>query len=847
MIRLITFTLFIFFAAVWFLLNSVHLQTYIGSQTSIILSEKIGYPVKIDRVAINLPTTIHLINVKVGPEENPILEVEQIKLNFPWIDILWSNHLDQVPDYIPFTAYDAKYKKISIPTLEGLLNLDLSIKQGSISITALVETYPFTFSSQFSPVNNDHFSLQNIQIDALGIAIKGDLIADLTKRWVQGKLSILSSPLNSLMFNDVKGTITFNEDYSILGDLLAHKTSIESVKAEEIHIKTYSENILKNGSTRFSLDGNEITLDDLTINRLNIDGVYTLSHNLELNIKTFQGNFQEHTFSIDQDVLLTIADDQSIQLPNLQLKCDIHNPYQFIKVNNIPILVSTSITGSLKHPKLQMNFKNLVIPTTFSQLEIDLSTKFDESGLSVEGSFNIPHTPQINFNATIPLILTLMPYKLNDIGNLPLSGRITSKGDIGPLYQLLLYDDTLLSGITELNLFVLGTANTPYLKGICTLIDGHFEINALGTTLQNLNAEFEIANTDIQLVKVHAEDDNEGTVSGTGHILLDTTKNLPFHLDLDITNVALVNIDDIKASASGLLTFSGTSGGGDITAQLKTQASSINIPEQPSSLTNYVEVTFINTPENTPPPISLAQVPSTWPISMNINLNIPENLNISSKELTSQWKGDLSIQGTVQNLLYFGTIRVIKGEYLFNGKPFEINQGSVTAAGELDKKTSLYVIATKDLDEVIVDVIVKGSIKNPSISFRSNPALPQREILSWLLFDRGTSEISPFQGSQLSESISNLDRSQQGPDVLTKIRTALGIDRFDFTRNSNTEEGGVDFKVGKYISDNVLISINKSSVNSVSVETSLAEKFKLQAQIGDDAEAQILLNWKRDY
>ena len=100
MIRLITFTLFIFFAAVWFLLNSVHLQTYIGSQTSIILSEKIGYPVKIDRVAINLPTTIHLINVKVGPEENPILEVEQIKLNFPWIDILWSNHLDQVPDYI---------------------------------------------------------------------------------------------------------------------------------------------------------------------------------------------------------------------------------------------------------------------------------------------------------------------------------------------------------------------------------------------------------------------------------------------------------------------------------------------------------------------------------------------------------------------------------------------------------------------------------------------------------------------------------------------------------------------------------------------------------------------------
>lgn len=53
--------------------------------------------------------------------------------------------------------------------------------------------------------------------------------------------------------------------------------------------------------------------------------------------------------------------------------------------------------------------------------------------------------------------------------------------------------------------------------------------------------------------------------------------------------------------------------------------------------------------------------------------------------------------------------------------------------------------------------------------------------------------------------------------------------------------------MGKYISKNVFVSVNKSDVNRIAVEAALLPNIKLQAQVGDDSEGQILLKWKHDY
>jgi autotransporter translocation and assembly factor TamB len=258
-----------------------------------------------------------------------------------------------------------------------------------------------------------------------------------------------------------------------------------------------------------------------------------------------------------------------------------------------------------------------------------------------------------------------------------------------------------------------------------------------------------------------------------------------------------------------------------------------------------VEVTYINQPAGILSPAILTTPPS-WPLSFDIAINAPE-ISVTGQELDSLWKGKLTVTGNTAMPLLFGSFKVVEGYYMFNGKNFSIDQGTVIFGGEIEKKTNLYVIAARDLGKVKVEVIMKGPLKNPEISFRSNPPLSQREILSWILFNRGTSEISHFQGSQLRESITNLSGTHKSPDVLTKIRNALGIDRIDFCKGGQGDSNAMGFQVGKYISQNVFVSINKSDVNRLAVEAALMEYIKLQAEIGDDAEGNLMLKWKRDY
>lgn len=83
--------------------------------------------------------------------------------------------------------------------------------------------------------------------------------------------------------------------------------------------------------------------------------------------------------------------------------------------------------------------------------------------------------------------------------------------------------------------------------------------------------------------------------------------------------------------------------------------------------------------------------------------------------------------------------------------------------------------------------------------------------------------------------------------MLTRIRNGIGIDRIDISRDDN---GGANIQVGKYISRGILVSVNKSvtsETNRVAIEARVMKNVKVQAEVGDDSEAELMLKWKHDY
>jgi translocation and assembly module TamB len=150
--------------------------------------------------------------------------------------------------------------------------------------------------------------------------------------------------------------------------------------------------------------------------------------------------------------------------------------------------------------------------------------------------------------------------------------------------------------------------------------------------------------------------------------------------------------------------------------------------------------------------------------------------------------------------------------------------------------------------DVEINVIVKGLLKEPEIAFRSNPPKSSREILSLVLFNKGTGDINIEESQELSRNLIKLsDQVASGPNLLERFRSSLGIDRIDITATDSDE---MSLRVGKYLTNRLFLSLKKSmddQPNQASLEADLTNNFKAQAEVGDDAEARLLLKWEKDY
>lgn len=516
-----------------------------------------------------------------------------------------------------------------------------------------------------------------------------------------------------------------------------------------------------------------------------------------------------------------------------------------VQLSGTPQDVKGQIEAHISHAKIMDNTFDQTMPFD-AKISGNLTSNQLSGAVQVSGI-----TPQpIDVKVDLPLHVSLIPLSLKLNQQAPLSAHIAAQGEIAPLLQLLVIETTSFSGKAAVALDIFGTFNDPHIKGEVLIRNGTFESPNTGAVFHDLSAKLEANDKTLILRDFETKDLSEGIIRGNGTLELKKEEGFPFTLNLKLSRIRLINLDFAKAIASGDAIIKGTSRGAKVSGQLTTDSVQVTIPEESSALAYSVDVKYINMPKGEVSPVFTTSRP-TWPVELNLKINVPKNATIKAKSLSSFWEGGLKVTGMAHAPQLFGDFKIIKGEYDFNGKTFDIKEGTITFAGDPEKKTTLYVIASKDLGKLVAEVIAKGPVKNPSIAFRSNPPMSQRDILSWILFGRGATDITPFQGEELSQSINNLSKqNNKGPDVLTRIRDKIGIDRIDINKSEGNESNQVSLQVGKYISKGVFVSVNKgitSEANQVGIEANLWPNIKAEAHVGDDSSTQLQLKWKKDY
>ena len=196
-----------------------------------------------------------------------------------------------------------------------------------------------------------------------------------------------------------------------------------------------------------------------------------------------------------------------------------------------------------------------------------------------------------------------------------------------------------------------------------------------------------------------------------------------------------------------------------------------------------------------------------------------------------------------------GRADFVRGGYEFAGKRFDITQGTIRFVGNSPIDPLIDIRAEADVQGLNAAVVVRGTGLAPEIAFTSNPALPQDELLSRILFGQGIATLSAPEAIQLAAAVASLQGGGGGLDPIGAIRRAIGLDRFRIVPGDVAARRGTSIAAGKYITRRVFAEIvtDGQGYSATTVEYRITRFLTVLAQLSSRGRAGANVRYSRDY
>lgn len=230
-------------------------------------------------------------------------------------------------------------------------------------------------------------------------------------------------------------------------------------------------------------------------------------------------------------------------------------------------------------------------------------------------------------------------------------------------------------------------------------------------------------------------------------------------------------------------------------------------------------------------------------LRLDLVLDAPGRVFVRGRGLDAELGGRLRLGGTTRAIVPSGEFSLIRGRLDLLGNRFTLTDGSASMLGSFIPFISL--TATTENSGVLTSVTLSGEANAPAITFSSVPSLPEDEVLARLVFGRSLTQLSPFQAAQLGLSVATLT-GRADNSVLSRTRTALGLDDLDFTVD---EDGNTALRAGRYLTEQVYtdLSVDTAGRGEVSINLDLTDSVTLRGTADSDGGSSLGVFFERDY
>lgn len=420
------------------------------------------------------------------------------------------------------------------------------------------------------------------------------------------------------------------------------------------------------------------------------------------------------------------------------------------------------------------------------------------------------------------------------------TGSLQGRADLHIVSSSFFPPNLTCEGILESDIHWKGSLIDLSSEGSFTVKDGVFEIPGIGGTLQDIQVAGTIKDRVLEFQSIEARDGGDGTVKGFGKVLFDSHDPVVYELYFQPQSCLLVESDLGYAKGSGTVELKGKGKSLLISGNLIANEALLDLTADFSQRHPVLDVEFAT--QNQP------STPRKSSLEFDLSVQILNKAEIRGRGLASIWKGNVQIIGPADGLKIIGAINCQSGLFHFAGKDLRIRHGEITVSGNILRNSQLNILAEANTPQITAQAILTGSLERPKVRFQSTPTLSEKEIISYLMFNKSFQEISPIESLQLAHALVEIQQPGGPFSVLDSLKNKLMIDRLDLTSGSETNE--VTVQVGKYISDNVIVTVSKdisSEVNRIGLGVDVTTNLRVEAEVGDDADGVVSLSWKQDY
>ncbi len=390
----------------------------------------------------------------------------------------------------------------------------------------------------------------------------------------------------------------------------------------------------------------------------------------------------------------------------------------------------------------------------------------------------------------------------------PLFAQARYNGAADTLWRLTGVEAVDLSGPVAIAADITGHLGEPLIEGAVKADGARLENAVTGTVVTNVKTVGRFDGSTLELRQFSGETKDGGKVTGSGRFGLSADQGFTMDLSLDAENALLLNRDDLSAVVTGPMRMQSDARGGIIEGNLVLNKGTFVLGQAAAAeALPVINVREINKPgANGLEEEQLALSP-TLPWRFDITAKAADDLRVTGMGLNSIWSADLLISGTVTEPRILGSAELMRGDYQFAGRLFELEEGHITFTGSVPADPILDITAVSDVSGLDATISIAGTGQKPEITFSSVPALPEDELLSRILFGESVTDISVAEAAQLGVALASLRSGGGGLDPINALREAAGLDRLRILSPDELTGRKTAIAAGKYITRRLYVEV----------------------------------------